>query len=89
MQTYNRANAEWTDQDAEIYPTGIELSQFDKRIKDMKDKSARILIIPDDTEPEDTTPEIVDTIQPEAEPEYELAEAGEYIDWAAKGKTDV
>jgi len=70
VSTYNRANAEWTDADQDNYTKQASyIAQFDKRIKDQKEKTARIAVIPNEPEISDDEPVIVDSLIPEPDPE--------------------
>jgi len=76
IATYNRANAEWTDADHANYTKqAAYLAQFDKRIKEQKEKATRVTVIPNEPEISDNEPVIIDTItedEPAPVPAYQV-----------------
>jgi len=65
VPTFNRAKAEWTDQDKQGYTEAMKyISEFDKMVKD-DNKLSKVTILKKPTKTIDITPEIVTPITPE------------------------
>ena len=85
---YNTAKAEWTDKDAENYTKQAKyLSQFDKFIKDKKEKATRVAVLPNEPEHYESEPEIIGSISDE--PEEPVFDAGYQKDWANAAVNDM
>ena len=88
IKRYNTAKAEWKDKDAENYTTQAKyLSQFDKFIKDKKEKTARVAVLPNEPEHYEPEPEIIGSISDE--PEEPVFDASYQKDWANAAVNDM
>lgn len=73
VPTFNRATAEWTDEDAKKYQEAMRyIQQFDQMVKQQTaEKLPRVGILESNTIPAETTYEIVENATPAMEYQYE------------------
>ena len=88
IKRYNTAKAEWKDKDAENHTTQAKyLSQFDKFIKEKKEKATRVAVLPNEPEHYEPEPEIIGSINDE--PEQPAFDANYQKDWANAALNDI